>query len=323
MARLTNEQNDEIKAFTKMAKALVEDNKDEIVSTGFLNKNDLDDACDYVGEEDAYSEAISQKLLENTHSCPLSAYEVDLKLNMQADDMDSVAKYHNMEKTYIHIDIADGEHINCRLVISNNNEYYIFMTDKNNQVIKCEDGNYYDDIEITYLANHICGRGEIFKNQHVEERTIDELMHYFKTVEDEHFHSDEDLAQFKSDLINGALNEANDNEYKIDNIMENLIDGEGALSYLIIESENSANSIIAERNGDIIFIDMDSYRTERVDNGDEFTFKGIQMIAEPKALHNLQWELEPDGYSITAVHREPDIEEKPEVKKTRTLKPGM
>lgn len=315
MARITNEQNAEIEVFTEMALALVEDDSTRIISSGFLSE-------EYLSDDEDYSESLSQKLLESTHNWPLTAYEVDTKLKLQADDMDSIATYHNMQKTYIHIDIAEGEHVNCKLVLSNDNEYYIFMTDKDNKVIKCEDGNYEDEQELTFLANHICGRGEVFKDQRVEDRAIDEFMHYFNTVDEQHFYSDEDLAQFKSDLINGALNEANDNEYKIDSIMENLIDGEGALSYLIIKSESGENSVIAERNGDITFIDMDAYKTETIDAGDDFTFKGIQIKAEPRALHTLQWELEPDGYSINAVHREPEIEEKPEVKKTRTIKPG-
>lgn len=314
MARITNEQNAEIEVFTEMALALVEDDSTRIISSGFLSEEDLAD-------DDDYSETLSQKLLESTHNWPLTAHEVDTKLKLKADDMDSIATYHNMEKTYIHIDIAEGEHVNCKLVISNDNEYYIFMTDKDNKVIKCEDGNYEDEQELTFLANHICGRGEVFKDQRVEDRAIEEYIHYLNTVEDEHFTSDESLAEFKAQLINGAINEAAGNEYKVDKIMEDIIDGDGALSYLII---NGGNSIIAERNGDITIIDNDEYRTETVDVGDEFTFKGITAVAETRALHNIEFELTTDGFSIDAVHREPEVEvePEPEVKKTRTFKPG-
>lgn len=326
MARITNEQNAEIVIFTEMALALVEDDRDRLVKSGFITSDDLGDSDDDLDETDVYSEALSQKLIENAHGWPLTAHEVDHKLNLQADDMDSIATYHNMEKTYIHIDIAEGDHVNCQLVISNDNEYYIFMTDKDNKVIKCEDGNYEDEQELTYLASHICGRDEngqykVFKNEIVEERSIEEYIHYLNTVEDEHFTSDESLAEFKAQLINGAINEAAGNEYKVDKIMEDIIDGDGALSYLII---NGGNSIIAERNGDITIIDNDEYRTETVDAGDEFTFKGITAVAETRALHNIEFELTTDGFSIDAVHREPEVEvdPEPEVKKTRTFKPG-
>ncbi|QUG90770.1 hypothetical protein GR140_19080 [Pseudomonas putida] len=317
MPRITNEQNAEIEVFSEMALALIEDDSTRIISSGFLSEEDLTD------DED-YGETLSQKLLESTHHWTLTAHEVDTKLNLKADDMDSVATYQNMEKTYVHIDIAEGDHVNCKLVISNDNEYYIFMTDKDNKVIKCEDGNYEDDQELTFLANHICGRDydgsyKSFKNEIVEERSIEEYVHYLLTVEDEHFTSDESLAEFKSQLINGAINEAAGNEYKLDYIMENIVDGKGALSYLIINDENS---IIAERNGDITLIDSEEYRIETIDNGDKFKFKGITATAEPRALHNIEWELTTCGYSIDSVHREAEVDPEPEVKKTRTMKPG-
>lgn len=315
MIRITNEQAAEIKKFEQMAEAVISGDTDQLLNSGFFDRSDYEIDGEFSPDVyDDISQDLASTLLESSSGI-LTAFQVD-KRNNEVGGEFSQAELENMHKAYIIIDIAEGDNLDCKIILSNDLRYQIAFLDKEGDVLTISDPEGIEKFsELHNLGNHISDEDDF--TEHEISRNGDECMYYLKNIDDAYFNSQENIDDFKIRLVSEAIGKV-----PVEDLVELFIDSEAPVSHLIIKEDKS---LLAEASGVILCIDRDNDTIEVIEEGDQFTFKGITAVAEPRALHNIQWELTTDGWSIDAVHREPkvEVEPEPEVKKTRTSKMKM
>ncbi|MDY4309932.1 hypothetical protein SOX05_08635 [Pseudomonas putida] len=311
MREINQQQAVEIKIFEQMADAVISADTVQLLDSGFLDRSDYEiDGELYRDVDDYVSQDLANTLISSSSGI-LTAFQVD-KRNNEVGGEFSQAELQNMDKAYIIVDIADGDYVDCKIILSNDLTYQIAFLDKEGDVLTMSDPECIEKFsELHNLGNHISSEYD-FTDQLIS-RSGDECMYYLKNIDDAYFDSQESIDDFKIRLVSEAVGKV-----PAEDLVELFINNEAPISHLIFKD----NSLLAEAGGVIFCMDRDNYTIEVIEEGNQFTFKGITAKAEPRVLHNIEWELTKSGHSIDSVHREAEVEPEPEVKKTRTMKPG-
>lgn len=319
MRKIPEIAHDEALDFKEQALALISEDYERIVESGFLDKdyfyNNRGRKIKNFDEE--VSQRLADELLESS-SQVLTAYEVD-RANNELNDDYSLADKFNMDKSYIRISAFNGDHINGEITFSNAGEVYIMTFDKNNKILDVEETEIDEHHEFFYLANHIVG-SEFKKHTHdLDDIDIHESIYYFNTIDSNHYHSEEEYNRTANHFISMAL--TNSESHQIQTVAEKILLGEGESSYILIECEDDTfgKDFIVERDGNILVLDYENDIYEQYAQGEEFTFKGETFIAEPGVLETVEMQL--DGlFDMKSSHAEIEYEE-PEVKSKNKFKP--
>lgn len=319
MKRIPEIARDEANRFKEQALAIISGKYDNIIESGFLDRNDFYDENGIKNEyfDDEVSQELANKLLKSS-SQVLTAYEVDLH-NNEVGKMYSIAEKENCHKSYVRVSIYDGEHINGELTFSNKGDVYIHTFDKENNLLHSDfDYEIDTDHELFLLADHISG--ESFSNRLLdldEDITYEESAYYLNHLEINQFRSQEEYNNTKSYYMRNIL--LTDDEYEIKRALSFVMEGEGNINYIILtQEENDKVGIIAERDGNILYSNYESGEFETYDQGEKFNILGAEEIADKHILRSVMMYL--DGmHEMTTSFEELS---EPEVKKTKTFKPG-
>lgn len=320
MKRIPEIARDEANRFKEQALAIISGKYDNIIESGFLDRNNFYDENGIKNEyfDDEVSQELANKLLKSS-SQVLTAYEVDLH-NNEVGKMYSIAEKENYHKSYVRVSIYDGEHINGELTFSNKGDVYIHTFDKENNLLHSNfDYEIDTDHELFLLADHISG--ESFSNRLLdldEDITYEESAYYLNHLEINQFRSQEEYNNTKSYYMRNIL--LTDDEYEIKRALSFVMEGEGNINYIILtQEENDKVGIIAERDGNILYSNYESGEFETYDQGEKFNILGAEEIADKHILRSVMMYL--DGmHEMTTSFEELS---EPEVKKTKTRKPGM
>lgn len=319
MKRIPEIARDEANRFKEQALAIISGKYDNIIESGFLDRNNFYDENGIKNEyfDDEVSQELANKLLKSS-SQVLTAYEVDLH-NNEVGKMYSIAEKENYHKSYVRVSIYDGEHINGELTFSNKGDVYIHTFDKENNLLHSNfDYEIDTDHELFLLADHISG--ESFSNRLLdldEDITYEESAYYLNHLEINQFRSQEEYNNTKSYYMRNIL--LTDDEYEIKRALSFVMEGEGNINYIILtQEENDKVGIIAERDGNILYSNYESGEFETYDQGEKFNILGAEEIADKHILRSVMMYL--DGmHEMTTSFEELS---EPEVKKTKTFKPG-
>lgn len=319
MKRIPEIARDEANRFKEQALAIISGKYENIIESGFLDRNDFYDENGIKNEyfDDEVSQELANKLLKSS-SQVLTAYEVDLH-NNEVGKMYSIAEKENYHKSYVRVSIYDGEHINGELTFSNKGDVYIHTFDKENNLLHSNfDYEIDTDHELFLLADHISG--ESFNNRLLdldEDITYEESAYYLNHLEINQFRSQEEYNNTKSYYMRNIL--LTDDEYEIKRALSFVMEGEGNINYIILtQEENDKVGIIAERDGNILYSNYESGEFETYDQGEKFNILGAEEIADKHILRSVMMYL--DGmHEMTTSFEELS---EPEVKKTKTFKPG-
>lgn len=319
-----------------IALALISGEAEKIVNSEFINKHDYynEDGSKIEDFDKAVYETYSYDLNQSS-SYILTAYELDKQNYSQ------IAKYagdyefatnDNYDKLYIEFEIYHSPEIKGNLVISNDGEYHIVTTDGSFRILKVESGELDTTSPLYNLADQIALRHEqVHFDQIQPERGFEESAHYYKISDINEFHSEEEYKEYKLDHLR-AMSGVDLSRASHHNAVRNLLDSLDETSHIIIEGGDysSDHSFIMEVDGNIFYHErngngiMADSKFKFVEEGDDFTFKGTEATAGKDILLAFRMGLVADGFTIKENHVEHDEPEaEPEVKKTRTRKPGM
>lgn len=337
MRKIPENAFDEAKQLREIALALVSGDVNRILDSGYLDRSD------YISlDGDEYSDIEYQvtndytNCLHQDSSLLMSAYDFD-KYNKEIGTDFSFADYDNYDKSYISFKIGNTENLKGELAIANDGEYFIILTDKDNNALKIEKG--VDDIdperELWKIADTLANRHEEVDFADLKpDRTFEEAAFYYKTADINNFHSEEDYNEFKLDQLRD-ISGADLSRTSHHRTARHLIESLDETSHLIIEHDAYEKSFIMEVDGNIFYHDHSGTGIDRknefkfVERGEDFTFKGAEANADVDILQSLRMVVYQNGHDFTEYHverEEPEVEiepePEPEVKKTRTLKPG-
>ncbi|WP_350613250.1 hypothetical protein [Pseudomonas sp. HY7a-MNA-CIBAN-0227] len=316
-----------------IALALISGEAEKIVASEYINKHDYynEDGSKIADFDEAVYETYSYDLNQSS-SYILTAYELDKQNYSQ------IAKYagdyefatnDNCDKLYIEFEIYHSPEIKGSLVISNDGEYHIVTTDGSFRILKLESGEFDTTSPLYNLADQIALRHEQVHFDKIQpERGFEESAHYYKIADINYFHSDEEYKEYKLDHLR-AMSDADLSRASHHNAVRYLLDSSDETSHIIVEDSDysSDRSFIMEVDGNIFYHErngkgiMAKSSFKFVEEGDDFTFKGTEATAGKDILQAFRMGLVADGFTIEEKHVENDKPE-PEVKKTRTLKPG-
>lgn len=239
--------------------------------------------------------------------------------------MYSIAEKANYDKSYVRLSIYDGEHINGELTFSNKGDVYIHTFDKENNLLHADfDYEIDTDHELFQLADHI--NGDNFSNRLLdpdEDVSYEESAYYLNHLEINQFRSQEEYNNTKNYYMRNIL--LTDDEYDIKRALSFVMEGEGNINYIILtQGDEAPAGIIAEREGNILYSNYESGEFETYDQGEKFNILGAEEIADKHILRSVMMYLDGMHEMTTSFEKldDPEIEAEPEVKKTRTLKPG-
>lgn len=321
---------DEALHFKEQALAIISEDHERIVKSGFLDKEDFYHANgrkikhfdDYVSQE------LATRLIDSSSNI-LTAYDID-RANNELNETHSLADKYNCEKSYIRLSLYDGEYIHGEVTFSNTGDVYIQTFDKNNNILHVEETEVTTDHELFRLADHI--HGDEFSSRLLcsDEITYEESIHYVNSFDINQFNSEEDYINAKNFYVRNIL--SSNDEYEIVRALDKIMEGEGEISYILLTVKDyEPEGIIAERDGNIFYSNYETGEFATYEQGEEFNILGAKDTADKHILRSVEMYL--DGIhemtthfaEIEEIEAEVEFEEpepEPEVKKPRTMKPG-
>lgn len=323
MRQIPEIAQDEALKFKEQALAILSEDNERIINSGLLTNDNLykpngQKINDFSKE---ISQEIRSKLLKGS-SLVLTAYDID-KANNEINDEYSIAVKDNADKFYVRLSVFDGDHIHGELTFSNTGEVYIQTFDKHNRILGVERTEITDQHNLFKLADHI--NGYEFSSRFIDSSDVshDESIHYLNTLNIAQFKSTDEYIDTKTYYTRNIISSL-DHDVII-RALDKLIEGEGYVSYIILNVEDDDPSgVIAEKDGNIFYSNYYNNEFAEFKRGDEFNILGVKETADKHILRSVEMYL--DGMYDMTTHfaeiEEPEVEPERDVKKTRTIKPG-
>lgn len=306
--------------FKSQAMALINENFEDIVRTGLLDKNDFVDEDGEEIEDIEYE--ISQKLaylLSSRIGLTHTAFEIDDN-NNEINGKHSIASPNTSQKAYIPFDLYSGDHINGQIILSNTGEAHIIISDKNGKVLHSEK----EKVEINH-ALFSCADGELLNAQRCRDSKWHGDFRLYEIPMDEITEREID---FYLENLDGNKYESMKNHYfhlgdDFESLIENAaraLKADGEISYITFgDDDNESRGIIAEHNGNVLYSNKLTGEFKISNNGDEINILDEEFIAEPGVLSIMESKF--DGI-LDMEYYEAEVEyEEPEVKSSNKLKP--
>lgn len=322
MRRIPEIAQDEALDFKEQALAIISEDYERIVKSGFLAKEDFvhSNGRKIKDFDDLVSQKLATRLIDSSSNI-LTAYDID-RANNEINGTYSLADKYNCDKSYIRLSLYEGEYIHGEITFSNTGDVYIQTFDKDNNIWHVEETEVATDHELFRLADDIHGDEFSSRLLGFDDITYEESIHYVNSFDINQFHSEEEYINDKNFHVRNIL--SSNDEYEIIRALNKIMEGEGEISYILLTVEDDDPAgIIAERGGNIFYSNYENNEFEVFKQGEQFNILGAKDTADKQILRSVYMYL--DGLHDMNTHFA-EIEEPqpaPEIKKARTHKPGM
>lgn len=316
MIEITENQQQQIKHFKNIVSIIENNNYQAIAESGFIKKDEVnpDDLNDSVYE------ALLDKLMmaSQTNRTPV---DIDNEILTRDNNSFAIATMENENKTYTMFLIYGSEDLKGYVVVSDHGDLITYALSDEGVILDFKKDTITSNSLFKQIEEHAMENFEYEDNQILENR-VTAALHYFDIANEGDFITRDQYLSYKVEhLVDAMYYElADENTDEFENYNEELSSDDIAKnsahsSYIILH-----RALLIATAENVFIIDYEENTLNAVEHGEEFEFRGTTYTAHPQILKVVDSLLYGDE-KFEHFHLPDSLT--PEIKKTRTLKPGM